>query len=105
MDQESLAQIQQIIGAATEAIRVEITDVKRHTDVATEALQEEIVEAKRHTGVLTEGLSPDNSRLVTQKSHRGPELCYRSGVETLLHPGWRTSDGDRLYPASDLRIL
>ncbi len=56
MDQESLAQIQQIIGAATEAIRVEITDVKRHTDVATEALQEEIVEAKRHTGVLTEGL-------------------------------------------------
>jgi len=46
--------------------------------------------------------SPDNSRVVTQKSHRGSKLCYRSGVETLLHPAWRTSDGDRLYTASDL---
>jgi hypothetical protein len=56
MDQESLAQIQQIVGAATEALRAEITDVKRHTDVATEALRVEIADAKRHTGVLAEGL-------------------------------------------------
>lgn len=31
MDQESLAQIQQIVGTATETIRVEIADAKRHT--------------------------------------------------------------------------
>lgn len=56
MDQESLAQIQQIVGAATEALRTDIAGVKRHTDVATEALRVDIGEAKRHAGVLTEGL-------------------------------------------------
>ena len=56
MDQESLAQIQQIVGAATEALRTDIAGVKRHTDVVTEALRADIADAKRHTGVLTEGL-------------------------------------------------
>lgn len=74
MDQESLAQIQQIVGAATETLRTEIVQVRRHTETitealradiaevrryagtATETLQAEIVEAKRHTGVLVEGL-------------------------------------------------
>jgi len=74
MDQESLAQIQQIVGAATEALRSEIVqarqftetatealrtdiaEVKRHTDVVTEALRADIADVKRHTGVLTEGL-------------------------------------------------
>lgn len=56
MDQESLAQIQQIVGAATEALRTDIAGVKRHTDIATEALRADIADAKRHTGVLTEGL-------------------------------------------------
>lgn len=56
MDQESLAQIQQIVGAATEALRTDIVGVKRHTDVVTEALRADIADAKRHTGVLTEGL-------------------------------------------------
>lgn len=46
MDQESLAQIQQIVGAATEALRADITG----------ALRTEIADTKRHTGVLTEGL-------------------------------------------------
>ncbi|MDP1769308.1 MAG: hypothetical protein Q8L74_10965 [Nitrospirota bacterium] len=36
MDQESLAQIQQIVGAATESIWTEIVDAKRHTGVLTE---------------------------------------------------------------------
>ncbi len=56
MDQESLAQIQQIVGAATEALRTDIAGVKRHTDVATEALRADIADAKHHTDVLTEGL-------------------------------------------------
>ena len=42
MDQESLAQIQQIVGAATEAIRTEIVDAKRHTGVLTEGLRHEL---------------------------------------------------------------
>ena len=42
MDQESLAQIQQIVGAATDALRTEIIDVKRHSGVLTEGLRHEI---------------------------------------------------------------
>ena len=42
MDQESLAQIQQIVGAATEALRTEIVDAKRHTGVLTEGLRHEL---------------------------------------------------------------
>jgi hypothetical protein len=42
MDKESLAQIQQIVGAATETLRVEIADVKRHTGVLTEGLSHEL---------------------------------------------------------------
>jgi hypothetical protein len=42
MDQESLAQIQQIVGAATETLQVEIVDVKRHTGVSTEGLRYEL---------------------------------------------------------------
>ena len=42
MDQESLAQIQQIVGAATETLRVEIADSKRHTGVFTEGLRHEL---------------------------------------------------------------
>lgn len=46
MDQESLAQIQQIVGAATEALRADLTGI----------LRSEIADTKRHTGVLTEGI-------------------------------------------------
>ncbi len=46
MDQESLAQIQQIVGAATEALRANLTGT----------IRSEIADTKRHTGVLTEGL-------------------------------------------------
>ena len=42
MDQESLAQTQQIVGAATETLRVEIADSKRHTGVLTEGLRHEL---------------------------------------------------------------
>ena len=42
MDQESLAQIQQIVGAATESLRADITDARRHTGVLTEALRHEL---------------------------------------------------------------
>ena len=42
MDQESLAQIQQIVGAATEVLRTEIADSKRHTGVLTEGLRHEL---------------------------------------------------------------
>ncbi|HJS67744.1 MAG TPA: hypothetical protein VJ760_10505 [Nitrospiraceae bacterium] len=42
MDQESLTQIQQIVGAATEVIRAEIVDAKRHTGVLTEGLRHEL---------------------------------------------------------------
>ena len=42
MDQESLAQIQRIVDGATEALRGEITDAKRHTGVLTEGLRHEL---------------------------------------------------------------
>ena len=42
MDQESLTQIQQIVGAATEALRTEIVEAKRHTGVLTEGLRHEL---------------------------------------------------------------
>jgi len=42
MDQESLAQIQQIVGAATEALRSDIADSKRQTGVLTEGLRHEL---------------------------------------------------------------
>lgn len=42
MDQESLAQTQQIVRAATEALRTEIVDAKQHTAVLTEGLRHEL---------------------------------------------------------------
>jgi hypothetical protein len=42
MDQESLIQIQEIVGAATESLRGDIADAKRHTGVLTEGLRHEI---------------------------------------------------------------
>ncbi|MDO9120068.1 MAG: hypothetical protein Q7U39_19110 [Nitrospira sp.] len=42
MDQESLAQIQQIVGAAAEALRADIADAKRHTGVLTEGVRHEL---------------------------------------------------------------
>jgi hypothetical protein len=42
MDQESLAQIQQIVGAATEALRADLADAKRHTGVLTEGIRHEL---------------------------------------------------------------
>lgn len=42
MDQESLAQIQQIVAAATETLRADIVETKRHTGVLTEGLRHEL---------------------------------------------------------------
>ncbi|WP_455378697.1 hypothetical protein [Petrachloros mirabilis] len=42
MDQESLAQIQQIVGAATESLRADIADAKRQSGVLTEQLRHEL---------------------------------------------------------------
>ena len=42
MDQESLVQIQQIVGAAAESLRADIADAKRHTGVLTEGLRHEL---------------------------------------------------------------
>lgn len=42
MDQESLAQIQQIVTAASESLRAEIADGKRHAGVLTEGLRHEL---------------------------------------------------------------
>ena len=42
MDQESLAQIQEIVGTATESLRADIADARRHTGVLTEALRHEL---------------------------------------------------------------
>lgn len=42
MDQESLVQIQQIIGTATEFLRTEVVDAKRHTGVLTEGFRHEL---------------------------------------------------------------
>ncbi len=44
-------------------------------------LDEIISTLSDENGSLT---SPDNSRLVTEKSHRVSNLCYRSGVQALL---------------------
>ena len=45
MDQESLAHIQQIVGAAAKVFRADSADAKRHTGVLTEGLRHEIQEA------------------------------------------------------------
>ena len=42
MDQESLIQIREIIGAATESLRADIADAKRHTGVLTDGLRHEL---------------------------------------------------------------
>lgn len=42
VDQESLAQIQQIVNAATETLRTEIVDAKQHTGVLTKELRHEL---------------------------------------------------------------
>jgi hypothetical protein len=42
VDQESLEQIQQIIGAATESLRADIVEARRHTGVLTEGLRHEL---------------------------------------------------------------
>ena len=42
MDQESLIQIQEIVGAATESLRGDIADAKRHSGVLTEELRHEL---------------------------------------------------------------
>jgi len=42
VDQESLTKIQHIVNAATEVLRTEIVDAKRHTGVLTEGLRHEL---------------------------------------------------------------
>lgn len=42
MNQESLAQIQQLIAAATDTLRGDISDSKRHVGVLTEGLRHEL---------------------------------------------------------------
>ena len=42
MDRESLIQIQEIVGAATESLRVDIAEARRHTGVLTERLRHEL---------------------------------------------------------------
>lgn len=42
MDQESLAQIQQLIAAATDSLRGDIADSKRHAGVLAEGLRHEL---------------------------------------------------------------
>lgn len=42
MDQESLAQIQQLIAAATESLRGDLADSKRHAGVLAEGLRHEL---------------------------------------------------------------
>lgn len=42
MDQESLAQIQQLIAAATDTLRGELADSKRHAGVLAEGLRHEL---------------------------------------------------------------
>jgi hypothetical protein len=42
VDQNSLAQIQQIVNAATETLRVEIGDAKRHAGVLTEGIRHDL---------------------------------------------------------------
>lgn len=42
MDQESLTQIQQIVGSAIETLRGEIAEAKRHTGVLTEGIRHEL---------------------------------------------------------------
>lgn len=42
MDQESLAQIQQLIAVATDTLRVDISDSKRHAGILAEGLRHEL---------------------------------------------------------------
>lgn len=72
MDEESLVQIQQVVGTATETLRVEIAD------------------AKRHAGVLTEGLGPELQLLAEGfQMHLG-----RSHADDRAYRIW-TSDSEK----------
>jgi len=42
VDQESLTQVQQIVGSTVETLRGEIAEAKRHTGVLTEGLRHEL---------------------------------------------------------------
>ena len=54
----------------------------RHTQRSSVLL--DMVRRLAASGIVTCCSSPDNSRLVTKKSHRVSNLCYRSGVQALL---------------------
>ena len=76
MDQESLAQIQQIVNAATETLRSKIVDAKRHTGVLTERLRHKLqLVAERFRMHLDRGM-PMTEPIWTHNSGkpaRGPQ--------------------------------
>jgi hypothetical protein len=53
VDQDSLAKIQQIVNAATEILRIEIVDAKRHTGILTEGLRHELQVGKKGSGIFS----------------------------------------------------
>lgn len=82
MNQELLTQIEQIVGVATEALRTDIGEVRRHTAAAAEVLRGDIAEVKRHTGVLMEGLRQEVN-LVTEGFQMHLDRCHVDDREYL----------------------
>lgn len=79
VDQESLAHIRQIVGAATEALRIEIVEAKRHTGVLTEGFRHEIqVAAEGFQMRLDRRHANDRACLDEQfrETRALVELCY-----------------------------
>jgi len=82
MNQELLIQIEQIVGVATEALRTDIAEGRRHTDAASQALRADLAEVKRHTGVLIEGLRQEFS-LMTEGFQMHLDRCHVDDREYL----------------------
>ena len=83
MDQESLAQIQEIVGTATESLRADIADARRHSTDLTEGLRQElhvvtgslrtdIADARQHSEVLSNGLRQElRADIAEARRHSG----------------------------------
>ena len=79
MDQESLTHIRQIVGAATEALRIEIVEAKRHTGVLTEGFRHEIQVAAEGFQMRLDRCHADDRACLDEQFRETRalvELCY-----------------------------
>ena len=88
MDQESPAQIRQIVNTAAETLRVEIVDAKRHTGVLTEGLRHEFQLVAKGSRCISTGVIPMIERIWTRNSEKPARFSFyppQQGDQPVLH--------------------